>query len=306
MNIQTSPDVAQVPKGYALVPLHVIRHEGLSAEAVRLYAALDGRLGGRSLQLRRDTLARDIAAGRSPEAALAAIKRAQAELIEAGLLEVRRTGRASIYTLVNVKRWTTRGPSDGSNMGHRYSNKRESNTNNNRRTDRPNPRASAPALDPRLLPYLNAVAKHCPEVQPNKAVCAALATIATAHTPDELARILDSWALSWTGAPINDRAGWTVHRLKEIAQAVTRGQPMDVAPERTSPPTPPYWDAPPQATPSNDGTLTKVSEEDLSHALTRADALAAMRATIAAAPRPHKRTYAPTVTAQEVTVDAYA
>lgn len=98
-------DAAHIPlNALCVVPDAVAVNDSLSAAAVRLYALIDGRLQGRSGPIPQTLLADDIAKGRSPAAARRAVQRAQRELIAAGLLDVRRTGRASIYTLRNIIR----------------------------------------------------------------------------------------------------------------------------------------------------------------------------------------------------------
>lgn len=100
------------PHHFAVIPVSVARDPSLSDAAVRLYAAIDGRLVAReSLRLRQDTLAEDL--GWS----LAKVKRAMRELTAAGLVESSRTSRSSRLALANPVRRPVDNPvSDRSDL----------------------------------------------------------------------------------------------------------------------------------------------------------------------------------------------
>lgn len=105
MTVATAPpdsakDIPQTP-GYAIVPNGLIRSE-LSMAAKLLFVTLDGRRAGnnrdRGIRVGAATLAADMRVSEST------VKRAAAELIEAGWLERRRTGRTNSWRLTNPAR----------------------------------------------------------------------------------------------------------------------------------------------------------------------------------------------------------
>jgi hypothetical protein len=86
-----------------MVPHALLRDASLSALAVRLYGVLDGRQGEhRSQRVRRKTLAADL------DVSTRTVQRVELELITAGWLLVTKTGRATIYDVINPERRRSR------------------------------------------------------------------------------------------------------------------------------------------------------------------------------------------------------
>lgn len=106
MTVATAPpdipkDIPQTP-GFAIVPNGVLRDPALSMAARLLFAVLDGRRAAnsrdRGIRVGAATLAADLGVSEST------VKRAAAELTEAGWLERRRTGRTNSWRLTNPAR----------------------------------------------------------------------------------------------------------------------------------------------------------------------------------------------------------
>lgn len=86
-------------KSFAIVPTSVARDTGLSLGARHLYTVLDGRQGAKTCQrVRMATLAGDL--GVCPKT----ISRYLAELVTAGYVTKKRTGKALILTVINHER----------------------------------------------------------------------------------------------------------------------------------------------------------------------------------------------------------
>jgi len=115
--------------GYGIADSSVVRDPSLSITARLVWVLLDSHQGAsHSLRIKRVTLLAELDCGGRT------LDRALAELIAAGLLEITRTGRSSIYRLVNPSRgrqkahsWRIRdvesGASDVSDLAHLQSNK---------------------------------------------------------------------------------------------------------------------------------------------------------------------------------------
>lgn len=100
---QQEPETARVspstPKGWAKVPHSLARDSTLTPIARLLWVILDGRQGQyRRIQVSRKTLATDLGVS------LSTTKRALAELVSAGLVSPKRSGRATLYTVHNTAR----------------------------------------------------------------------------------------------------------------------------------------------------------------------------------------------------------
>jgi hypothetical protein len=97
---------------FAVIPVAVIREQGISDAAFRLYAALDGRITEtKSLRLRQDTLAADLGWSVSK------VKRGMGELVAAGLVGSLRTSRSSRLNVLNpVRRTVDNLPGDRSDL----------------------------------------------------------------------------------------------------------------------------------------------------------------------------------------------
>ena len=110
--------------GYGIADSSIVRDASLSITARLVWVLLDSHQGARELlRIKRVTLLAELDCGGRT------LDRALAELIEAGLLEITRTGRSSIYRLVNPSRgrakaqqWRNRvalsGASDVSDLAH--------------------------------------------------------------------------------------------------------------------------------------------------------------------------------------------
>lgn len=83
---------------HAIVPEQVYTDRTLSAHAVVLYGVLDGRLLGMSRPIAIKTLASDLGIS-APT-----IHRALRQLKDAKYLQIERTGRSSVFTVVNPSR----------------------------------------------------------------------------------------------------------------------------------------------------------------------------------------------------------
>jgi hypothetical protein len=83
---------------YGITPREVLSRRDISLGAKALYSVLDSRLGGRSIRVSRLVLADDLGLD------VRSIAIYLQELKFAGLLTVKRTGRTSSYTLVNLVR----------------------------------------------------------------------------------------------------------------------------------------------------------------------------------------------------------
>lgn len=122
-SIGASPDAAQqepqtarvspsVPDGWAKVPHSIARDSTLTPLARLLWVILESRQGQRSqARVGQTVLANDL--GVSSRTA----QRALAELVSAGLVSTKQTGRTSIYVVHNPARDTTQMTSQSSQMG---------------------------------------------------------------------------------------------------------------------------------------------------------------------------------------------
>lgn len=103
---QQEPETARVspsaPNGWGKVPHSLARDNRLTPLARLLWVILEGRQGSRSrVRVGQAVLAQDL--GVTPRTA----QRALAELVAAGLVTVKRTGKTSIYVVHNPARDTT-------------------------------------------------------------------------------------------------------------------------------------------------------------------------------------------------------
>lgn len=104
--------VPEDSRHYALIPVSVVQNPAISDAAVRLYAALDGRItSAESARIRQDTLAADLGWSRSK------VQRTLGELVAAELVESKRTSRSSRMAVRNpVRRSVDSGSSDASSV----------------------------------------------------------------------------------------------------------------------------------------------------------------------------------------------
>lgn len=149
MSTKLAPEVktATHNTGYSLVPMDVLRDRSLSDAAKVLYAVLDGRVTGKGSQrILEATLAEDT--GWS----VAKVRRVLAQLVAAGYVRTKRTGRSNGYRVANVARDNVRSlssaRSDRSDLSGLQINSSRSLTTTAPTTEQPQPTVPASTASP--------------------------------------------------------------------------------------------------------------------------------------------------------------
>lgn len=265
MRVPAAPDGAQPDApisapGYAIAPNAVLRDARLSIQARLLYVVLDGHAGVRGrVRVRDATIVAELGCCER------SFYKWSAELVAAGHIERKGTGRSAITTVINRVRTPAAELHDDAAIGARAARERSAAlhddaalhrirsgvvTNNSKRGTAPAPAHGSPAptspLDPAaggyLETYLRAVIEGADgeDITLNRKVRGHLEAIAAQGIkPEQLRELVAGWPrISWSGEPIHRLAGFVVG---VVLPGIAQGQSAPTAAPAQQTPIPPTY-----------------------------------------------------------------